>query len=104
MLSRTACRPSACLAPFLPSARSSAARCFIAARSSALTPSDSDSALFVGIPGLLSSFGTRRHAGPSAERLDAPPLSRFSIPARIGDQPRHILPGRGGGGCPPLDV
>ena len=41
ILSSTACRPSACLAPFLPSARSSAARSFIAARSSALKPSDS---------------------------------------------------------------
>ena len=41
ILSRTACRPSAFLAPFLPSARSSAARSFIAARSSAVKPSDS---------------------------------------------------------------
>src|ERR1700733_10548036 len=40
MLSRTACRPSAFLAPLLPSARSSAARFFIAARSAALKPSD----------------------------------------------------------------
>jgi hypothetical protein len=37
------------LAPFLPSARSSAARSYIAARSSALKPSDSFVALFVGI-------------------------------------------------------
>ncbi len=36
--SSTACRPSAFLAPFFPSARSSAARSFIAARSSALKP------------------------------------------------------------------
>jgi hypothetical protein len=52
MLSRTACRPSAFLAPFLPSARNSAARFFIAARSSALKPSDSVLAFFSGILGL----------------------------------------------------
>src|SRR5829696_4102561 len=40
ILSRTACRPSAFLSPFLPSARSSSARSFMAARSSALNPSD----------------------------------------------------------------
>src|SRR5215831_9541076 len=44
--SRAACRSSACLAPFLPSARSSAARAFIAARSSALKPL---AGVFVGI-------------------------------------------------------
>src|SRR5215207_5107523 len=49
MLSRTACNPSALLAPFFPSARSSAARCFIAARSAALKPSDS---VLVVLPGI----------------------------------------------------
>src|SRR3954454_11926209 len=38
MLSSRACSPSAFFAPLLPSARSSAARCFIAARSAALKP------------------------------------------------------------------
>ena len=52
MRSRTACMPSAFLAPFLPSARSSAARSFIAARSSALNPSDLVAAFFAGIVGL----------------------------------------------------
>src|ERR1700678_2486636 len=47
--SRTACSSSAFLAPFLPSARSSAARCFIAARSAALKPPDSVWELFAGI-------------------------------------------------------
>ena len=44
--------PSAFFAPFLPSARSSAARSFIAARSSALNPSDVVAAFFAGILGL----------------------------------------------------
>ena len=61
--SSTAWRPSAFLAPFLPSARSSAARSFIAARSSALKPSDSVSAFFAGILGLPSRVGARRRAG-----------------------------------------
>src|SRR3954447_18071787 len=39
MLSSRACSPSAFLAPLLPSARSSSARCFIAARSAAVKPS-----------------------------------------------------------------
>src|SRR3954463_10674162 len=39
MLSSRACSPSAFFAPLLPSARSSAARCFIAACSAALKPS-----------------------------------------------------------------
>src|SRR4051795_10069263 len=39
MLSSRACSPSAFFAPLLPSARSSAARCFMAARSAALKPS-----------------------------------------------------------------
>src|SRR3954449_3042352 len=38
MLSRRACSPSAFFAPLFPSARSSSARCFIAARSAALKP------------------------------------------------------------------
>jgi hypothetical protein len=64
ILSRTACMPSAFLAPFLPSARSSAARSFIAARSAALKPSDSVVAFFADILG-LPSFMLRagRHAG-----------------------------------------
>src|SRR3954451_16216112 len=55
MASSTACSPSAFLAPFFPSERSSAARSFIAARSSALKPWDSVSAFFTGISGVLSS-------------------------------------------------
>jgi hypothetical protein len=47
----------------LPSARSSAARAFIAARSAALKPPDSVSAVFAGILGFLSSCGARRVAG-----------------------------------------
>src|SRR3954447_13060696 len=38
MLSSRACNPSAFFAPLRPSARSSAARCFMAARSAALKP------------------------------------------------------------------
>src|SRR3954447_344136 len=49
MASRTACSPSAFLAPFFPSARSSAARARIAARSSALKPPDSVSMVSVDI-------------------------------------------------------
>ena len=47
--SRTPCRASAVLVPFLPSARSSAARSFIAARSSALKPSGWVAAFFAGM-------------------------------------------------------
>ena len=49
--SRTALRPSAFLAPFFPSARSSAARSFIAARSSALKPLVAFEPAFLGIFG-----------------------------------------------------
>jgi hypothetical protein len=52
MLSRTACRPPAFLAPFLPSPRNSAARFFIAARSPALKPPDPVLAFVAGILGL----------------------------------------------------
>src|SRR3954469_7199803 len=83
MLSRTACRPSAFLAPCLPSARSSAARSFIAARSSALKPSDAVVAFFAGILGLplltLEGFGAaalpHEKARPGADRG----ASRFLI-------------------------
>jgi MFS family permease len=51
------CSSSARLAPFLPSARSSAARPFIAARSSALKPADPVPEVFAGISGLLSRSG-----------------------------------------------
>jgi hypothetical protein len=54
MASSSASRPSAFLAPFLPSARSSAARAFIAARSSAVKPPDPVSVFFAGISGLPS--------------------------------------------------
>src|SRR5713226_139775 len=90
MLSRTACRPSALLAPFLPSARNSAARAFIAARSSALKPSDSLLAFFAGILGL--PFLTLRGSvscRPSTERLGPATPWRFSIPDRIGARPRR---------------
>src|ERR1700730_672563 len=85
ILSRTACRPSAFLAPCLPSARSSAARSFIAARSSALKPPDSALAFFAGIRGL--PFVTLRGSAscrPSVGRLDPATLWCFSIPDRIG--------------------
>jgi hypothetical protein len=54
--SRAACSSSAFLAPFLPSARSSAARAFIAARSAAEKPSLPVSDVFVGMIILPSSF------------------------------------------------
>ena len=65
MLSRTACKPSAFLVPFLPSARNSAARFFIAARSSALKLPDSVLAFVAGIlrlPGVddLPAIAARR--------------------------------------------
>ena len=90
MLSRTACRPSACLAPFLPSARNSAARSFIAARSSALKPPDSVWAFFAGIFG-LPFLALRGSASclPSTERLGPTSPWRFSIPDRIWAQPRR---------------
>src|SRR3954463_14048355 len=56
MDSSSASSPSGFFAPFLPSARSSAARSFIAARSSALKPSDSVVALVAGIWGFLSGI------------------------------------------------
>jgi len=48
-------QPVAFLAPFLPSARSSAARSFIAARSPAVKPSDSVLEIFADILGSLSN-------------------------------------------------
>jgi hypothetical protein len=74
MLSKIACRPSAFLAPFLPSARNSAARFFIAARSSALKPSALVLVLFAGILGL--PFLTLRGSvscRPSTQRLGPAP-------------------------------
>ena len=53
MLSTAAWRASAFLAPFFPSARSSAARCLMAERSSALKPSDS-LLVFAGMIGTSS--------------------------------------------------
>src|SRR6266566_7775722 len=88
ILSRTACRPSALLAPFLPSARNSAARFFIAARSSALKPSDSVLAFFAGILGpAFLIVGGWVLCRPSTERLGPTTPWRFSIPDRIGLQP-----------------
>jgi len=59
ILSTTACRPSAFLAPILPSARSSAARSFIAVRSSTVKPSDSVLVFFEGIlASLLDAQGS----------------------------------------------
>ena len=92
ILSRTACKTSAFLAPFLPSARSSAARSFIAARSSALKPSDSFLAFFAGISCFLS--GARRLGGVPALRRKAcaRPQRRFSIPDRAPERegPRRL--------------
>src|ERR1700685_316917 len=99
MLSRTACRPSAFLAPFLPSARNSAARFFIAARSSALKPPDSVVALFAGILGLpFLTLGGSVSCRPSTERLGSATPWRFSIPDRIGV--RHAGVQAPGGGVP----
>src|SRR5690242_5375827 len=94
MLSRTACRPSAFLAPFLPSARSSAARFFIAARSWALKPPDSVLAFVAGIVGLpFLMLGGSVSGRPSTERLGPATPWRFSIPDRIGAQPRRSSSG-----------
>src|SRR3954453_9570 len=68
MLSRSAWRPSAFLAPLLPSARSSAARAFIAARSSALKPPDWVSWGSVDIGSPLDLGGPDR-TGPSMTTL-----------------------------------
>ena len=87
-------RPSAFLAPFLPSARNSAARSFIAARCSALKPPDSVLAFFAGILGL--PFLTLRGSAsgrPSTERLGPTTPWRFSIPDRIGAQPGRLSSG-----------
>src|SRR3954466_11862991 len=83
ILSRTACSPSAFFAPFLPSARNSAARSFMAARSSALKPSDSVSELFVGIAGLPLDVPARRVAGRLKEGYGLARRPRFLIPARV---------------------
>ncbi len=72
MLSRTACRPSAFLAPFVPPARNSAARAFIAARSSALKPPDSVLALFAGILGLPFLDAQRLGVRPAFHRKARP--------------------------------
>src|SRR4051812_8145646 len=94
MASRSASSPSAFFAPFLPSARSSAARSFIAARSSALKPSDSVVALVAGICGFLSGIlggvSRRRSDVRSAGSLSA---SRILI-ERVGSrlQSAEIVP------------
>src|SRR3954453_14128030 len=80
MLSRIAFRPSARLAPFLPSARSSAARSFIAARSSALNPSDFVAAFLVAIFGLpldAHRFGSGPPVRRKASRVQPQAASRF---------------------------
>src|SRR2546421_10392967 len=76
MLSSAAWTASAFLAPFFPWARSSAARCFMAARSSALKPSDSVLVLagMIGVP--LGDQDGRRllpdgTAVPAASLLDS---------------------------------
>jgi hypothetical protein len=65
------------------------ARSFIAARSSALKPSDSDLGFFAGILGL--PFDPRGLGGMPAylETLNATTPWRFSIPDRIVSQPRR---------------
>jgi hypothetical protein len=77
MESRVACNSSAFLAPFLPSARNSAARAFIAARSSALKPADPDLLPFEGISHFLSIQDVPQVAG----RGEARPV-----------EPRHASP------------
>jgi hypothetical protein len=62
--SRTVCSSSAFLAPFLPSARNSAARCFIAARSAAVKPPDPVWELFAGMATpCLRFLSARRDTG-----------------------------------------
>src|SRR5689334_2028553 len=73
MLSSNACRPSAFWAPFLPSARSSAARAFMAARSSVLNPSD--------IVRTSSPSGPR--LGRRRQRYDPRRGESFSNPDRL---------------------
>src|SRR5437763_7168902 len=98
MLSRTACRPSAFLAPFLPSARNSAARFFIAARSAALKPPDSVLALVAGIASLpsLTLKGSVSYR-PSTRKARARPhrdASRFltgsGLPETLEQPPLHL--------------
>src|SRR5450755_3354485 len=69
MLSKTACKPSAFLAPFLPSVRSSAARAFIASRSSGLNPADSPLAVLVAIDWAPFLPCQARSPRPSVDRL-----------------------------------
>src|SRR5215212_5205310 len=83
ILSRTAWSPSAFLAPFLPSARSSAARSFIAARSSAVKPSDAVLALFAGMCGLPLDVGPGAAPGHLRSTLGPPGPRGFSIPDRL---------------------
>src|SRR6478609_2622822 len=75
--SRHSSSPSAALAPFLPSARSSAARSFIAARSCALNPV-SLSVAVIALP--LDVVGSAR---PLAEGYGPLDSARFSIPDRM---------------------
>src|SRR5690349_16274533 len=86
MLSRTACSPSAFLAPFLPSARNSSARFFIAARSAALKPSDLVCALLAGIFTQPFDAAGPARCRPSEARLGPMTPRSFSIPDRIGNQ------------------
>src|SRR4051794_3788947 len=74
-LSRTACSPSAFLAPFFPSARSSAARARIAARSSALKPPDvvSTFSVDIGGPPLRCQWHRETRASDSDARTDGAP-------------------------------
>src|SRR5919199_708926 len=109
ILSRTACRPSAFLAPFFPSARSSAARSFIAARSSALKPSDSVVAVLAGLFGLRSNLGPARENRPrlrspgSHVEVEAVTDHRRAVTGRppLGEQLRlgERAPHRGGRGA-----
>src|SRR6478735_1789045 len=69
MLSRTACKPSAFFAPFLPSARISAARAFIAARSAWLNPPDPLLAVLVVMNGVTLSPCRTRLSPAFVERL-----------------------------------
>src|SRR3954470_18047026 len=86
ILSRTACRPSALLAPFLPSARSSAARSLMAARSSAVKPSASSCPSFGGILRPPSRRSVVRSGG---------------CPSRRGRHPTILTPTGGRGPRPP---
>src|SRR3954453_4683612 len=88
MASRSACSPSAFFTPLFPSARSSAARCFIAARSSALNPSDSVCTVSVDIleTPLVVSGLTLARAGERGQGHHDDPAAGRCVTGRRADR------------------